>query len=55
MITIPAKKPATMCPHKGAKYTCNRRKDHTGRHAFIWYGLGGIVRDVWEGTTRASR
>ena len=47
MITVPAKRPATMCPCKGSKYTCNRPHGHGGRHAFIWYGLGGRVRAVW--------
>jgi hypothetical protein len=54
MIKIPGKRPATSCaatqPTKNAhgwNYPCTRRSGHTGRHAFIHWGLGGIVRAVW--------
>lgn len=47
MITVPAKRPETCCLSRGNKYACNRREGHTGRHYFVWYGLGGRVRGVW--------
>lgn len=47
MITIPAKRPQRMCECRSKNYPCNRRQGHGGRHAFIWYGLGGRVRAVW--------
>lgn len=50
MITVPAKRPPIVCANRDhARYFCNRRNGHTGRHAFIWYGLSGRVRDVWGG------
>lgn len=54
MIKIPGKRPATSCAHQqpttnahGWNYPCTRRSGHTGRHAFIHWGLGGIVSSVW--------
>ena len=54
-VTIPGKKPAVRCGvqqrsknRHGWHYSCNRPHHHTGRHAFIHWGLGGPLRAVWE-------
>lgn len=55
MIRVPGKWPKTVCGDRstqrnsnGHHFTCNRAKDHTGRHYWAWYDLGGLVRAVWE-------
>jgi hypothetical protein len=54
MIKIPGERPDTTCGRQqpvinrhGWHYPCNRPHAHTGRHAFIHWGLGGILRAVW--------
>lgn len=49
-ITVPGKRPHNACHHLGRRYNCNRRAGHGGRHAYIWWDLGGVVRAVWDGT-----
>jgi len=53
-INIPGKRPAKQCctlqPSRnvhGWYYPCTRRAGHTGRHAFIHWGLEGVLRAVW--------
>jgi hypothetical protein len=54
-IHIPGKRPAKQCciqqptrNRHGWHYPCTRRAAHTGRHAFINWGLSGILRAVWD-------
>lgn len=54
MIHIPGKRPQRICAHRepkrnvhGWNYPCTRPAGHTRRHAFIHWGLGGVLRSVW--------
>lgn len=54
MIKIPGKRPQRTCGlqqptinRHGWHYPCNRHAHHTGRHAFIHWGLEGALRAVW--------
>ena len=50
---VPGPAPRTTCndrntalnEHHGLR--CNRRQGHGGRHAYVLYGLKGLVRAVW--------
>lgn len=54
---VPGPAPRTTCntrnielgEHHGIR--CNRRHHHGGRHAYILWGLNGLVRAVWADAT----
>jgi hypothetical protein len=55
MIRLPGAWPKQVCFDRsktlkntnGWHYVCTRRHSHGGRHAHVWWDLGGRVRAVW--------
>lgn len=51
---VPGTSPSTTCNNRNTNLTadhgirCNRRLGHGGRHAYILWGLRGLVRAVWS-------
>ena len=50
---VPGTPPRITCNHRNTildehhGLRCNRRHGHGGRHAYILWGLNGLVRAVW--------